>query len=67
MSYNGVTPFASGVLAPRSTGLTKLGRQAIHRMNAPSVTIDESHSDEASSMGALDASTKPLLITHATN
>jgi membrane dipeptidase len=65
LSYNSVTPFASGVLAPRSTGLTELGRQAVRRMNALGVTIDVSHSDETSSMDALAVSTKPLLITHA--
>lgn len=65
LSYNRVTPFASGVLAAKSTGLTDLGRQAVHRMNALGVTIDVSHSDERSSMDALVASAKPLLITHA--
>ncbi|MDB5736715.1 MAG: Zn-dependent dipeptidase [Sphingomonas bacterium] len=65
LSYNVITPFASGVLAPRSTGLTDLGRQAVRRMNTLGVTVDVSHSDEPSSMGALAASQKPLLITHA--
>jgi membrane dipeptidase len=65
LSYNGITPFASGVLAPRSTGLTQLGREAVGRMNTLGVTIDVSHSDEASSMGTLATSATPLLITHA--
>jgi membrane dipeptidase len=65
LSYNLVTPFASGVLAPQSTGLTALGREAVHRMNALGVTVDLSHTDEPSSVGALAASGKPVLITHA--
>lgn len=65
LSYNKTTPFASGVMVPQSTGLTDLGRQAVERMNALGVTLDVSHSDEQSSLGALQASTKPVLITHA--
>jgi membrane dipeptidase len=67
LSYNRQTPFASGTMVPSSaaTGLTPLGREAVQRMNAQGVTIDVSHSDEQSSFGALEASAKPLLITHA--
>lgn len=65
LSYNLVTPFGSGVLAPQSTGLTALGREAVQRMNSLGVTLDVSHSDEATSLGALEASAKPVLVTHA--
>jgi membrane dipeptidase len=65
LSYNGESPFASGVLAPRATGLTPLGREAVQRMNSLGVTVDLSHSDENSSFSALSVSTKPVLITHA--
>lgn len=67
LSYNRQTPFASGTMVPeaQSTGLTPLGREAVQRMNARGVTIDVSHSDEKSSLGALEASSKPVLITHA--
>ncbi len=65
LSYNRATPFASGTMVPQSTGLTPLGRQAVERMNAQGVTLDVSHSDELSSQGALEASSKPILITHA--
>jgi len=65
LSYNRTTPFASGTMSTPSTGLTDLGRQAVARMNARGVTLDLSHSDEASSLAAIAASQKPLLITHA--
>jgi membrane dipeptidase len=65
LSYNKPTPFASGVMSKTSTGLTELGRQAVARMNQQGVTVDVSHSDEASSLGAIEASGKPVLITHA--
>lgn len=65
LSYNRTTPFASGTMSDPSTGLTELGRQAVARMNDQGVTVDVSHSDEASSLGAVAASRKPVLITHA--
>ncbi len=65
LSYNLDTPFASGVLSRRSQGLTPLGHEAVARMNARGVTIDVSHSDETSSVGAIAASNQPVLITHA--
>lgn len=67
LSYNKQTPFASGVMVPpeQSTGLTPLGREAVQRMNERGVTVDISHSDERSSLGALEASSKPIAITHA--
>lgn len=65
LSYNRTTPFASGTMSSPPTGLTDLGRRAVKRMNAKGVTIDVSHSDEPSSLGAIAASSKPVLITHA--
>jgi membrane dipeptidase len=65
LSYNVNTPFASGTLTRQTTGLTDLGRKAVARMNALGVTVDVSHSDELSSMQALDASAQPIIISHA--
>lgn len=66
LGYNGVSPFASGVMAPQpSAGLTALGREAIARMNACGVTLDLSHADERSSLEAVAASARPAAITHA--
>ena len=65
LSYNLDTPFASGVMSKAHGGLTALGREAVARMNALSVTVDVSHSDEPSSLAAIAASSKPVLITHA--
>jgi membrane dipeptidase len=66
LSYNKPSAFASGVLSPQpSAGLTALGRDAVHRMNALGVSLDLSHCDESSTLAALAASSKPALITHA--
>jgi membrane dipeptidase len=66
LSYNKPSPFAAGVLAPQpSSGLTELGRQAVAKMNALGVTLDLSHADEASTLAALTAASKPAVISHA--
>jgi len=66
LSYNKPSPFASGVLTPQpSSGLTALGRDAIARMNALGVSLDLSHADEKSTLDAIAASNKPVLVTHA--
>ena len=66
LSYNTTSPFASGVMSPQpSTGLTALGREAVARMNAAGVSLDLSHCDEKSTLDAIAASAKPVLITHA--
>jgi membrane dipeptidase len=65
LSYNLASPFASGVLAPKaSRGLTTLGHAAVAEMNAQGVSIDLSHADTMSTLQAVHASTRPVLISH---
>lgn len=65
LSYNGVSPFASGVMAPQpSQGLTDIGRLAVVTMNAVGVTIDVSHSDDKSTQTIINESSKPVMISH---
>ena len=65
LSYNLRSPFGTGTLVKDDNGLTPLGREAVARMNSLGVTVDLSHSDEATGFEALSASTRPVLITHA--
>jgi membrane dipeptidase len=66
LGYNLVSPFASGVMAAQpSPGLTPLGREAVARMNRLGVTLDLSHADARSTLQAVAASRRPVLITHA--
>lgn len=65
LCYNLSSPFASGVLSPQpSSGLTPLGHEAIARMNALGVSLDLSHADARSTVDAVRASHRPVLITH---
>ena len=65
LSYNGVSPFASGVMSPRpSQGLTSKGAEAVVTMNGVGVTIDVSHSDDKSTREIIAQSSKPVMISH---
>ena len=65
LSYNKKSPFGAGVMAPDAGGLTDLGRQAIEKMNSVGVAIDVSHANAATTAGAIAASKKPVIMTHA--
>ena len=65
LCYNLPSPFGAGVLADPSLPLTGLGHEAVAAMNASGVAIDLSHANLATTAGAMEASTKPVLITHA--
>lgn len=65
LGYNTPSPFGGGVMSPADSTLTDLGRQAIERMNALGVALDLSHANPATTAAAMEASTRPALITHA--
>src|SRR5439155_1172765 len=46
-------------------GLTEFGRQAVRRMNKLGIAIDVSHSGDQTSLDTIQASEKPIFITHA--
>jgi membrane dipeptidase len=65
LSYNDISPFAAGTLAkPETLGLTPLGHQAVERMNRLGVAVDLSHANAHTTMDAIAASSRPVLITH---
>lgn len=65
LSYNPGSPFGSGTMSQTNIGLTALGRDAVAEMNRLGVSVDLSHSDEATSFQAIAASRRPVIITHA--
>ncbi|MBS0422753.1 MAG: membrane dipeptidase [Proteobacteria bacterium] len=64
LSYNGASPFASGVLASPASGLTELGHTAVQKMNELGVAIDVSHANPATTADVMAASSLPVLMTH---
>ncbi len=46
-------------------GLTQFGAQVVERMNAIGMAVDISHCGDRTTLDAIEASTKPVLITHS--
>ncbi len=64
LSYNQVSPFGAGVLAPADAGLTTLGRDAVTKMNTLGVALDLSHANPKTTAEAMAASQKAVVMTH---
>lgn len=64
LSYNGPSQFGSGGLVAKDKGLTKLGREALYRMERNKVLVDLSHSGQQTVADAIKSSTRPLTISH---
>jgi membrane dipeptidase len=54
-----------GSTDPRDVGLTPYGAQIIDRMNAVGMAVDISHCSDRTTLDALHASRKPVLVTHS--
>ncbi|MGB6946815.1 MAG: membrane dipeptidase [Bryobacteraceae bacterium] len=54
-----------GSTDPRDVGLTAYGAQIIDRMNALGMAVDISHCSDRTTLDALHASRKPVLVTHS--
>jgi len=65
LTYNNRSAFGDGCLEPGNAGLSKAGNDAVRQMNASGVAIDLSHSGYRTTSEAIEASTKPVLITHS--
>lgn len=65
LTYNNQSLLASGCYEAEDTGLTRFGKQAVAEMNRVGLVIDMSHSGDRSTLEAIEASTRPIAITHA--
>lgn len=65
LTYNSATPSGYGCQAPEDKGLTGFGREAIAEMNRLGILLDLSHCGPRTTLEAIDASAKPVAITHA--
>jgi membrane dipeptidase len=65
LSYNNQSLLASGCYEANDTGLTRFGVQAVAEMNRVGLVVDMSHSGDRSTLQAIDASSRPIAITHA--
>ncbi|MEL7100473.1 MAG: membrane dipeptidase, partial [Pseudomonadota bacterium] len=65
LTYNNQSLLATGCYEADDTGLTRMGQQVVAEMNRVGMVIDMSHSAERSTREAIDASARPIAITHA--
>jgi membrane dipeptidase len=65
IAYSEANTLGSGLKEARDGGLTEFGRQAVRRMNKLGIAIDISHSGDQTSLDTIEASDKPIFITHA--
>jgi membrane dipeptidase len=65
LTYNNRSTFGDGCLEPGNAGLSKAGLAAVKKMNELGVAIDLSHSGYRTTSEAIEASAKPVLISHS--
>jgi|CXWL01.1.fsa_nt_gi membrane dipeptidase len=65
LTYNIANASGYGCQAPDDKGLTGFGREVIAEMNRLGILLDVSHCGPRTTLEAIDASTRPVAITHA--
>ena len=65
ISYSQSNMLGSGLKEDRDAGLTHFGRQAVERMNKVGMAIDVAHSSMQTALDTIEASKKPVFISHA--
>ncbi len=64
IAYSEANALGSGLREPRDGGLTVFGRQAVERMNKVGMLIDCSHCGDRTTLDVIEASAKPILLSH---
>jgi membrane dipeptidase len=65
LTYNHRNRLGSGCLAPSDDGLTAFGAEIVGEMNRVGMAIDVSHCGERTTLDAMEASKRPVLVTHS--
>ena len=65
LTYNRRNLMGDGCLEPGNAGLSKLGRDMVAMMNARGTLVDLSHCGQRTTHEGIEASTKPVAITHS--
>src|SRR5262249_13387495 len=65
LTYNTRNRIGCGCFVAEDTGLTDFGAQIVKAMNQAGMVVDVSHCSERTSLDAIAASTKPVLVTHS--
>jgi len=65
LTYNSRNRLGCGCKEPQDNGLTAYGAEIVAAMNRVGMVVDISHSAERTSLDAIRASRKPVLVTHS--
>jgi membrane dipeptidase len=65
LTYNERNRIGSGAFDRRDAGLSRFGVRIVEAMNEVGMAVDVSHCSDRTILDAIDASTRPVLITHA--
>ena len=65
LTYNNQSLLATGCYEREDPGLTRMGREVIAEMNRVGLVVDMSHSAERSTLEAIEASQRPIVVSHA--
>ncbi len=63
--YSEANALGSGLREKRDGGLTQFGHEVVERMNKIGMAVDVAHCGDQTSLDAIEASKKPIFITHA--
>jgi membrane dipeptidase len=64
LTYTG-NRIGGGSSDARDRGLTEFGAQVVERMNAAGMAVDVSHCGDRTTLDTIEASRKPVLVTHS--
>ncbi|CEG28712.1 dipeptidase [Bacillus sp. B-jedd] len=64
IAYSEANALGSGLKEKNDSGLTVFGHKVVKRMNKLGMTIDVSHCGDKTAMDVIEASEKPIFITH---
>ena len=65
LTYNGRNRLGSGCYERLDHGLTPFGGEVVAEMNRVGMAVDLSHCGERTTLGAIEASRVPVLVTHS--
>ncbi len=65
ITYSEANTLGSGLREKNDSGLSDLGRAVVKRMNRLGMTIDIAHCGDRTGLEVIEASAKPITITHA--
>ena len=65
ITYSEANTLGSGLREKNDSGLSDLGRAVVKRMNRLGMTIDIAHCGDRTGLEVIEASDKPITITHA--